>query len=291
MTRWLSLLLLLLCWATVSAEPPKPLLWKVSDDDNAVYLLGSFHMLKAEDYPLAAAVNEAFDDAKTIYFEVSSDELNDPDRVKSIMKAGFITGGASLEQSLHPETWRRLKKYCEANRLPLDTFRTMKPWLAAITIASMEIAKAGYLPDLGLDKHYMEMAAIAGKKTVGLETLSQQFGVFDQMAPKEQELFLNQTLKDMQDPRQLHELHKRWRNGDAEGLLQLLRQKTVNEIPEFYRRLNSERNRAWLPQISAFLRENQEDSALVVVGSLHLLGPDGLIELLKKQGFQAVRMQ
>jgi uncharacterized protein YbaP (TraB family) len=290
MTRWLSLLLLLLCWARASAEPPKPLLWQVSDEDNTVYLLGSFHMLKAEDYPLAAAVNKAFDDAEKIYFEVSPDELNDPDRVKSIMKAGFITGGATLEQSLPAEIWRRMQKYCEANRLPLDTFQTMKPWLAAVTIASLEIAKAGYLPDLGLDKHYMEMADIARKETVGLETLSQQFGVFDQMDPKEQELFLNQTLKDMQDPRQLHELHKRWRNGDAEGLLQLLRQNTVNEIPEFYQRLNRERNRAWVPQISAFLRENHEDSALVVVGSLHLLGADGLIELLKKQGFRAVRV-
>ncbi|MGJ0514528.1 MAG: TraB/GumN family protein [Methylomicrobium sp.] len=291
MARWLNLLLLLLCWARASAEPPRPLLWQVSDEDNTVYLLGSFHMLKAEDYPLAAAVNKAFDDAEKIYFEVSPDELNNPDRVKSIMKAGFITGGATLEQSLPAETWHRMQKYCEANRLPLDTFQTMKPWLAAVTIASLEIAKAGYLPDLGLDKHYMEMADIARKETAGLETLSQQFGVFDQMDPKEQELFLNQTLKDMQDPRQLHELHKRWRNGDAEGLLQLLRQNTVNEIPEFYRRLNSERNRAWVPQISAFLRENHEGSALVVVGSLHLLGSDGLIELLKQQGFRAVRMQ
>lgn len=290
MVRWLSLLLLLLCWARASAEPPKPLLWQVSDEDNTVYLLGSFHMLKAEDYPLAAAANKAFDDAEKIYFEVSPDELNDPDRVKSIMKAGFITGDATLEQSLHAETWRRMQKYCEVNGLPLDTFQAMKPWLAAVTIASLEIAKAGYLPDLGLDKHYMEMAGIARKETVGLETLSQQFGVFDHMDIKEQELFLNQTLKDMQGPRQLHELHKRWRNGDAEGLLQLLRQNTVNEIPEFYRRLNSERNRAWVPQISAFLRENHEGSALVVVGSLHLLGADGLIELLKKQGFRTVRV-
>ncbi|MGJ0485889.1 MAG: TraB/GumN family protein [Methylomicrobium sp.] len=291
MIRWLSLLLLLLCWAKASAEPPKPLLWQVSDEDNSVYLLGSFHMLKAEDYPLAAPVNKAFDEAEKIYFEVSPDELNDPAQVQSTMKAGFITDGGTLKQNLRAETWRRLQKYCETRGLQLETFQTMKPWLAALTIASLEIAKAGYLPDLGLDKHYMEMAGIARKKTVGLETLSQQFGVFDRMAPKEQESFLSQTLKDMQDPRQLHELHKRWRNGDAEGLLQLLRQNTGNETPEFYRRLNSERNHAWLPKISAFLHENHQGSAMVVVGSLHLLGSDGLVELLKKQGFRTVRLQ
>jgi uncharacterized protein YbaP (TraB family) len=291
MARRLSLLLLLLYWAQAWAKPPTPLLWQVSDEDNSVYLLGSFHMLKAEDYPLAEPVNKAFDEAGTVYFEVSPDELGDPARVQSLMKAGMLAGGETLERSVHPDTWRRLQKYCEANGLPLDTFRTMKPWLAALTIASLETVKAGYLPDLGLDKHYMEMAAIARKETVGLESLSQQFGVFDRMEPKEQELFLNQTLKDMQDPRQLHELHRHWRNGDEDGLLQLLRRNTVNEIPEFYRRLNSERNRAWLPQIAAFLKENRVGSALVVVGSLHLLGAEGLIELLRQQGFRAVRVR
>jgi uncharacterized protein YbaP (TraB family) len=287
----LSLLLLVLNCAQASAKPPTPLLWQVSDEDNSVYLLGSFHMLKAEDYPLAESVNKAFDEAGKVYFEVSPDELNNAARIQSVMKAGLHAQGETLEQSLQPETWQRLQKYCQANGLPLDSFQTMKPWLAALTIASLETVKAGYLPDLGLDKHYMEMAAIARKETVGLESLSQQFGIFDRMAPKEQDLFLNQTLKDMQDPRQLHELHQRWRNGDADGLLQLLRQNTVNEIPEFYRHLNSERNRAWLPQISAFLRDNRKGSALVVVGSLHLLGADGLIELLKQQGFRAVRLQ
>ncbi|MBL1264564.1 TraB/GumN family protein [Methylomicrobium sp. RS1] len=291
MGRRLSLLLLLLYWAQASAKPPTPLLWQVSDEDNSIYLLGSFHMLKAEDYPLADPVNKAFDEADKVYFEVPPDELNDGARVQSLMKTGMIAGGETLEQSLRPKTWHRLQSYCEANGLPLDTFQTMKPWLAALTIASLETVKAGYLPDLGLDKHYMEMAAIAHKETAGLESLSQQFNVFDRMEPKEQELFLNQTLKDMQNPRQLHELHQHWRNGDADGLMQLLRQDTVNEIPEFYRRLNSERNRAWLPQIAAFLKENREGSALVVVGSLHLLGDEGLIELLRRQGFRTVRVQ
>ena len=48
-----------------ASKPPVPLLWKVSDADNDVYLLGSFHMLKPSDYPLSADVDSAFDDAWT----------------------------------------------------------------------------------------------------------------------------------------------------------------------------------------------------------------------------------
>ncbi|MDD1612702.1 MAG: TraB/GumN family protein [Methylococcaceae bacterium] len=290
MARWLSLFLLLLCCTRASAEPPKPLLWQVSDEDNSVYLLGSFHMLKAEDYPLAAAVNQAFDDAGKVYFEVSPDELNNPESIQAMLKAGSIVDGGTLENSVTADTWSRLQQYCQTNHLAIEPFQSMKPWMAALTIANFEIVKAGFLPDLGLDKHYMQMANLARKETVGLETLNQQLSVFEQMDQKEQELFLNQTLKDIQDPAQLHQLHKSWRGGDAEGLLKLLRHDAVNEVPEFYRRLNSDRNRIWLTQISAFLRENSTGNALVVVGSLHLLGADGLVELLKNQGFRVVRL-
>lgn len=290
MFRSMSLLLLLLFSAGASAEPPKPLLWQVSDENNSVYLLGSFHMLKATDYPLAAAANQAFDDAGKVYFEVSPEELNNPEGVQSMLKAGMISGGGALKESLTSDTWRLLLQYCQTNGLPAERFQAMKPWLAALTVANFEIVKAGFLPELGMDKHYMEMANLARKETAGLETLNQQLSVFDRMDIKDQEMFLRQTLKDAQDPAQLHQLHASWRSGDAEGLLKLLRQDRVNEIPEFYRRLNSARNRAWLPQISSFLRENNTGSALVVVGSLHLLGADGLVELLKAQGFRVVRL-
>lgn len=49
--------------------PPVPLLWKVSDADNSLYLLGSFHLLKPEDYPLSAEVDAAFADAEALLFE------------------------------------------------------------------------------------------------------------------------------------------------------------------------------------------------------------------------------
>lgn len=290
MAKALSVLLFWVYGASAWAEPPKPLLWQVSDADNSVYLLGSFHMLKAEDYPLAPAVDQVFDEAAKIYFEVSPEELNDPEAVKTTMKAGYLEG-RTLEQSLKADIWRQLLQYCQANQLPIEPFQAMKPWLAAMTVANIEIAKAGFLPDLGLDKHYMEMARAARKETAGLETLAQQFSIFDQMDQSAQALFLSQTLKEVQNPEDLKELHRRWRSGDVDGLLQMLSKDSINQIPEFYRRINTERNYAWLPKIVSFLQENSTHNALVVVGSLHLLGAEGLVHLLKGQGLKVVRLQ
>lgn len=56
--------------ADPATRAPVPLLWKVSDADNAVYLLGSFHLLREADYPLAADVYAALEDAETVLFEI-----------------------------------------------------------------------------------------------------------------------------------------------------------------------------------------------------------------------------
>jgi uncharacterized protein YbaP (TraB family) len=57
------------------APPPVPLLWKVSDADNDLYLLGSFHLLRPDDYPLSADVDSAFADAEALVLELSPEEM------------------------------------------------------------------------------------------------------------------------------------------------------------------------------------------------------------------------
>src|SRR5690625_4387994 len=58
-----------------AATPPVPLLWKASAGDRAVYLLGSFHMLRADDYPLSPDVDAAFADSDRVMFEIPPEEL------------------------------------------------------------------------------------------------------------------------------------------------------------------------------------------------------------------------
>ena len=97
--RLLPLLILSLCCACARADTPKPLLWKVSDADNSVYLLGSFHLLKPTDYPLAASTDAAFAAAKLVVFEVPPAELDDPTLPVRFLKA-LSTVGAT-----HDLTW------------------------------------------------------------------------------------------------------------------------------------------------------------------------------------------
>src|SRR3546814_4876889 len=68
-------------------DPPLPLLWQASDADNTVYLLGSFHLLKPDDYPLSSDVNDAFADAEVVVFEMPPEEMNSPQLPVQMMQA------------------------------------------------------------------------------------------------------------------------------------------------------------------------------------------------------------
>jgi len=97
------------CALARDATPPRPLLWKVSDGDNSIYLLGSFHALKPSDYPLAASVDAAFADAESVAFEVSPEEMNSPALAQQMLGAAQIGDGATLQGTVDARTWQRLQ--------------------------------------------------------------------------------------------------------------------------------------------------------------------------------------
>ena len=101
----------------------------------------------------------------------------------------------------------------------------------------------------------------------------------------EQAKGLEEFLDDPQKAvKQMADMHAWWRAGDVDRLDAEMRAEMARETPETYRLLNVDRNDAWLPQIERRLAESKSDDTLVVVGSLHLLGDDGLVEKLRARG-------
>src|SRR3546814_6031334 len=86
-------------------DPPLPLLLQASDADNTVYLLGSFHLLKPDDYPLSSDVNDAFADAEAVVFEMPPEEMNSPQLPVQMMQAAVRTDGTGLDSELPPARW------------------------------------------------------------------------------------------------------------------------------------------------------------------------------------------
>ena len=289
--RFLPLALLSLCAACAQAEPPRPLLWKVSDANNSLYLLGSFHLLKEADYPLAASTGAAFADAEALVFELPPSELNAPALAEKMQKAALRVDGTTLQQSLPPETWRKLEDFGKSRGIAITGLQGFESWFVTLVVSMVEMQRLGLKPELGLDRHFSTLAVNAGKPTAGLETGEQQIALFDGMSATQQLQLVQDTLEDMDKSEdRINELHALWRAGDAEALFAQTGGEMKAKYPQLYARLNSDRNRAWIPDLRKRLDGPSQDDTLVVVGAMHLLGEDGLVAALKAKGYTVERM-
>ena len=284
--------------ATKAAVPPVPLMWKVSDADNELYLLGSFHMLRPGDYPLSKDVDAAFDDAEALAFELSPQELLSPQLGLSMGQAAMRTDGRPLNSQLPEATIARLDAWTAANgkelqrmNLSAETLQMFEPWFVGLMISITEMNKQGLDPQLGLDMHLIGRAGKASKPMSGLEKGSEQIAVFDGMSQSEQLQFINESLNDAADAKaEIEKLHAAWRRGDQDALWNGMAADMRREYPQLYRRVNVARNDAWVPKLQRMLDDETTDDTLVVVGALHLLGDDGVVEKLRAKGYKVERV-
>ncbi len=281
--------------AQAASPPPVPLLWKVSDGDNALYLLGSFHLLKPGDYPLSKDVDAALADAESLLFELSPAEMESPALAASMLQAGLRTDGTTLDAQIGPELAAKLDAWAAAQPpgtpIDADVLQRFEPWFAGLTVSLLQMASVGLDAELGLDRHFMALAAKAGKPVGGLETGAQQVALFDGMDPGEQVQLLADALEDASGGSdQLERLHADWRAGRAEALWNGLVADMRREFPQLYRRINVDRNQAWLPKLAARLEAPGGADTLVVVGALHLLGEDGVVQGLRERGYTVERI-
>jgi hypothetical protein len=221
-----------------------------------------------------------------VVFEIDLDEM--ATGAIQMLSLGSFEDGQTLEQVVGPVIWSKFSAKMNAAGMPSGMFQFMKPWMAALTLTSFELEKAGYSAASGIDTYFSNRAKKAGKKRLALETAEFQFGLFADLTPEQSLEFLEYTLADLETMiPQMDVLSAKWRAGDARYI-----QKTFMEefadYPELYEKLGPQRNRAWLPVIEELLAG--ESDAMVIVGALHLVGTDGIVDLLRKKGFTVTQM-
>lgn len=271
--------------------PPVPLLWKVSDAHNAIYLLGSFHLLKEDDYPLSADIDAAFDDSARLVFEVSPDQMESEGIAAGFLKAATLSDGRSLSDLLSPRLREKLHRLLARQGGSLDQVNHYSPWYVNLSLMLGMSHSLGFDPALGLDQHLMQQAAQAGKPTAGLETVADQLRALVDSPIAEQVMGLEDFLDRPQEmPGELADLHQAWRDGDVERLDRVARIEMMAKTPRSYQLINVERNEAWLPLLRRMLDAPGQGNVLVVVGAIHLLGDDGIVARLGEQGYAIERI-
>lgn len=269
--------------ATAQAAQAKTFAWKATGRGGTIYLMGSIHVMSDSFYPLNPALEAAFKDSDLLVEEVDLAEMLDPTAQMGILGRGMLPENQSLDKVLSPATFALVQK--TAGDLggvggPLMRF---KPWMLAIALQGLELFKAGFDPQLGLDQHFYNQAKEGGKAVQGLETVEFQISRFDTMTMEQQDRMLAETLKELEtETATVGRLGDAWKTGDVASV-ERIALADLKSDPVMYQRLLVERNRNWMPKIEAlFARRGR---ALVVVGAAHLVGPDGLIAMLRAKGY------
>jgi uncharacterized protein YbaP (TraB family) len=266
------------------SQSKKSFLWKVQSKTNTVYVLGSIHYLKKEMYPLDEKIEKAFDQSNILGVEANVDNVSKMD-VQKLVETAFYSGDETLEKHLSPEAFELVKKQLTELGASLEAANKYRPWFLALSLASIEIVKLGFDPNYGIDRYFLSKAT-EKKKIVELESLEYQINLFSALSEKDQELFLLYTLKDIKVLEQeLDKLIKAWTAGDEKGI-ELIMTKSIKEDKKLipvYEKLVIERNRKMVSKIEEYLKE--KETFFVIVGAGHLVGNQGIIELLKGKGF------
>jgi uncharacterized protein YbaP (TraB family) len=266
-----------------TAAEAKTFAWKATGKGGVVYLVGSVHLLSKDFYPLNPAIEAAYKDADLVIEEVDMAEMLDPAAQMGFLTRGMLPSATPLDKVISASNYALVTKRANDLGLPVEPFKLLKPWMVALMLVQAEWQKAGFDPELGLDKHFYDQAKAEGKTTQGLETAEYQISRLDDMTMEQQEHLLSESLKDLDAERaNMARLVESWRAGDAPGVERIVLSELKQE-PLLYQRLLVERNRNWMPKIEALFARPRH--ALVVVGAAHLVGADGLVAMLRAKGY------
>jgi len=272
-----------LAQVTLSASQ-KSFLWKIQSKTNTVYVLGSLHFSKKEIYPLSEKIEKAFGQSEILVVEADINDIKKVD-IQKLMERAFYPANDTLEKHVSPEIYERVVKETGGLGIPVELLNKQKPWFLAITLVALESLKLGFDPNLGIDKYFLSKAE-GGKRILELESLDYQLNLLSGFSDKDQELFLLYTLKDLKILEQeLGKLTQAWTSGDTKAMESILTRSVSEDrrLPFILEKLIYERNRKMVSKIEDYLKE--KETYFVIVGAGHLVGDQGIIEILKGKGY------
>ncbi|HEY4999785.1 MAG TPA: TraB/GumN family protein [Usitatibacter sp.] len=261
-------------------------LWEVTSLTNRAYLFGTVHAGKREWYPLPQAVEDAFEDSRVLVVEADITDEAAMARSANAMKYAWP---ASLATHVPAEEYARFKRMLPRYSLPEDQVVQMKPFMAVSLLVFSEWARLGYLPDFGVDAYLITKAKAEKKTVVEIEGVDAQVRLMDSLTNDENLMLFKGTLDALETGltgEQLKGMVAAWQAGDAAALLEVARRydEKVPGAAAFEKKFIWSRHGAMVEKIEGYLNQSKERH-FVAVGALHLAGPEGLVEMLKKRGY------
>lgn len=263
----------------------KSLLWKI-EGNGAVdhsYLYGTIHMINESDFFLPKGTMSAIDQSDEMVFEIDMNEMSDMGSMMGLMSKAFMKDGKTISDLLSEEDYKLLEDKFAKLGLPMMMLERIKP--AFLTVFAYDIDPNGMQNGSikSYEMEFFEMANNANKPVSGLETLEFQMSVFDSISYEDQAKMLVDALKAGDSE-----------NDDFKVMTNMYVSQNINAMVEMIGEdemmggddnndiLLTGRNKNWIPVMSDLMKTKK---VFFAVGAAHLAGENGVIHLLRKEGY------
>ena len=268
-----------------------PFMWQIKTDKTQLYLAGSIHALNSDFYPLSPAYLNAFDSVDQLAVEFNILDLNPAKAQEQISQYTWLDHDESIASAFSQKEIEQLKPFAAQKGMDIDTLLRLRPWLIIEALSSFQFSQTDFQADLGVDQFFIKRANQQGKNVLELETLQEQINAINGAELSAQTAAISLALSQLdKGQEQLMQMANYWQSADAKGLYEYSQLDLIEQpnIAPLMSHLLYKRNQIMAERIHGYLE--QGGSYFVMVGALHLSGPQSVQTHLEKMGYQATKV-
>lgn len=287
-----------------------PLLWRVSaPEGEELYLFGSMHAADTGMYGLSETVMQAYDSSDALALEIDMLSVK-YDMAKALeYQAGmFLSDGTTLADHLKPETYEKLVNFMVSRGAWNAAYDNVAPYLASNLLDELMMEDTKLSGDWGIDMYFNSLAAAQGKPVLEVESMQLQMELMLGVPDIYWDASVSAVIDEYElGVEQLLELYAAYRSGDMAALTELVftdtdidddslstyseeeRAEILAAADAFHLAMLHDRNLGMAAKAEEYLASG--DTVFFVVGAAHMLGEDGLVELLSAAGYTVEQIE
>ncbi|MCH2233677.1 MAG: TraB/GumN family protein [Crocinitomicaceae bacterium] len=278
LTRTITTIFIMVITLFSYGQDSNSLLWKISGKNlkQESYLYGTMHKICADSFEFKPKVKEALGKSSQLFLEL---DMDDPQFSLNAQTVMLNPDMANISDQFEQEQLDTLNSFLKANYdADMTQFGIMKPFglISLITNSCFECENT-----VSIEAELIGYAQEQKWEIYGLEELQDQIGIFDQVAVAEQISWVNKYILELDEMK-----------ADLVGMMEAYENEDINyflnstaESPEFLtlkEDLLDNRNKSWIKPI---IKNAKKQTTFFAVGTAHLSGENGLINLLRAKGY------
>lgn len=264
-----------------------PPTYEICDENSCIYLLGSIHIGDEKVTKFNDNILDYYNKSKYLAVELDIQNID----VTSSINDYMLDYGDTIDDKITLELKEKLNQFLQ-DKNSLYSYNILNKFKLGFInsyislIATMELN----MTESGVDDYFLTLAHNENKEIIELETYEEQMNLLLNYSDEIYIKQINDSIDNYDNIKNsLKELYESYVNEDYETLKKLLSEdlsidnRTEEEI-EYTKAMYDDRNINMAESIEKFLSEDKE--VFMIVGAAHVLGQNGIIDLLQNKNYK-----